>query len=52
VDVNGDGRIDVGDFLSFVSLFAAADARADFTGDGHVNISDFLAFLNAFAAGC
>jgi hypothetical protein len=52
VDVNGDGQVNVGDFLAFLQLFATADPRADFTGDGQVNISDFLAFLQLFAAGC
>jgi hypothetical protein len=51
-DVNGDGQVNVQDFLSYLSLYAAGDARADFTGDGAVNVQDFLAFLSAYAAGC
>jgi hypothetical protein len=51
-DINGDGQVNVADFLAFLSLYSAGDARADFTGDGQVNVGDFLAFLSAFAAGC
>jgi hypothetical protein len=52
VDVNGDGAVNVQDFLAFLSLYAAGDAQADFTGDGAINVQDFLAFLSAYAAGC
>jgi hypothetical protein len=51
-DINGDGLVNVQDFLGFLQLFAAADPRADFDDSGAVNVSDFLAFLQAFAAGC
>jgi hypothetical protein len=51
-DFNGDGQVNVSDFLAFLQAFAAGDARADFTQDGQVNVSDFLAFLQAFAQGC
>jgi YVTN family beta-propeller protein len=52
VDVNGDGTVNVGDFLGYLQFYASGDTRADFTGDGQVNVSDFLAFLSAYAAGC
>jgi uncharacterized membrane protein len=52
VDFNGDGSVNVQDFLAFLASFAGTDPRADFTGDGQINVSDFLAFLAAFAAGC
>jgi hypothetical protein len=52
VDVNGDARVDIQDFLAFLQLFSAGDSRADFNGDRGINIQDFLAFLSAFAAGC
>jgi hypothetical protein len=51
-DMNSDGLVSIQDFLTYLQLFAAADARADFSGDGSVSIQDFLAFLSAFAAGC
>jgi hypothetical protein len=52
VDINGDGAVNVQDFLSFLQRYSAADSGADFTGDGQVNVNDFLAFLAAYAAGC
>jgi hypothetical protein len=52
VDINGDGQVNVGDFLAYLQLYASGDPRADFTGDGQVNVQDFLAFLAAYAAGC
>jgi hypothetical protein len=51
-DVNCDGSVNVSDFLLFLSLYSAGDARADFNASGSVNLADFLAFLSAFAAGC
>jgi hypothetical protein len=51
-DFNGDGSVNVQDFLAFLQAFAGADPRADMTGDGSVNIQDFLAYLQLFAAGC
>jgi hypothetical protein len=51
-DINGDGVVNINDFLAYLALFAAADPRADINGDGNVNISDFLAYLALFAAGC
>jgi hypothetical protein len=51
-DLNGDGRIDVRDYLAFLSLYATASPLADFTGNGHIDVSDFLAFLAAYAHGC
>jgi hypothetical protein len=51
-DVNGDGVVNVGDFLFFLSLYAAGDLRADMTGDGQINVNDFLSFLALYSAGC
>jgi hypothetical protein len=51
-DVNGDGRVNVADFLAFLSLYAAGDPRADFNASGGIDVSDFLAFLAAYSAGC
>lgn len=48
-DMNGDGLLNIFDFLEFQNLFAAEDPRADFNHDG---IFDFIEFQNAFAAGC
>jgi hypothetical protein len=51
-DINGDGGIDVRDYLAFLSLYAAADPRADFNASGHIDVADYLAFLSAYAVGC
>jgi hypothetical protein len=52
VDFNGDGNVNIQDFLAFLSAFAGGSAQADFNGDAQVNIQDFLGFLQAYAAGC
>jgi hypothetical protein len=52
VDINGDSQVNVADFLAFLQLYSAGDARADFNRDSQVNVADFLAFLAAYAAGC
>lgn len=51
-DVNGDGVLDLFDFLGFQNLFVAQDPRADFDGNWIFDLFDFLAFQNAFVAGC
>ncbi|OAB63228.1 hypothetical protein AY599_27275 [Leptolyngbya valderiana BDU 20041] len=51
-DFDGDGVLDIFDFLAFQNAFASGDLAADFDGDGVLNIFDFLAFQNEFAAGC
>jgi hypothetical protein len=52
VDMNGDGVVNVADYLAFLSLYAAADPRADINGNGVINVADYLAFLALYAAGC
>jgi hypothetical protein len=52
VDLDGDGRLTIFDFLAFQNLFASGDPFADFDGDGRLTIFDFLAFQNEFVAGC
>ncbi|MGD1914622.1 MAG: GC-type dockerin domain-anchored protein [Phycisphaerales bacterium] len=51
-DLNGDGSLDVADFLAFQNFFDARDPAADFDGDGRFTLFDFLGFQNAFDAGC
>jgi hypothetical protein len=51
-DCDGDGTLNIFDFLCFQNQFAAGDPRADLDGDGTLTIFDFLAFQNLFAAGC
>jgi WD40 repeat protein len=51
-DMNGDGSLNIQDFLAFLTAYAAGSPQADFTGDSLITIADFLSFLSAFAAGC
>jgi hypothetical protein len=49
---DGNGSLDLFDFLCFVNKFNAADPYADFDVNGEHDLFDFLAFVNAFNAGC
>lgn len=51
-DIDGNGILDLFDFLGFQNFFAAQDPRADLKGDGVFDLFDFLAYQNLFAAGC
>jgi len=51
-DVNDDSAVDFADYLEFLRLYDATDARVDFTGDGQIDFGDYLAFLNYYDAGC
>lgn len=54
-----DGQLDNNDFISFISLFFAADARADRGvqgglpgSDEHLDNNDFIVYINQFFDGC
>lgn len=51
-DVDGNGELDVFDFLEFQNLFSAGDGRADCDENGKLDIFDFLCFINLYAGGC
>jgi hypothetical protein len=51
-DMNGDGQVNVQDFLLFLQLFSAGDSRADVNGTGDINVQDYLAYLQLYSAGC
>jgi hypothetical protein len=51
-DINGDGALDLFDFLWYVNAFNDGADRADCTGEGVLDIFDFLCFVNAFNEGC
>lgn len=51
-DIDGNGELDVFDFLEFQNLFIAGDGRADCDENGRLDIFDFLCFTNLFAGGC
>ena len=50
MDTNGYGTVNVADYLAFLALYSAGDARADVNGDAQINVADYLAFLAAYAA--
>lgn len=52
VDLDGDGRLSVFDFLVFQNLFVTGDLLADFDGDGTLTMFDFQLFQTEFDAGC
>jgi hypothetical protein len=51
-DVDGNGILDLFDFLGFQNLFVAGDERADTDCNGVYDLFDFLGYQNLFAAGC
>jgi hypothetical protein len=51
-DCDGDGALDLFDFLCFVNRFNTADPAADCDGDGEHSLFDFLCFVNLFNLGC
>ncbi len=51
-DANRDGSLDVPDIFTFLSLWFANDAAADFDGNGTIAVPDIFAFLSLWFAGC
>jgi hypothetical protein len=51
-DFDGNGALEIDDFVSFQTAFAVGLERADFDLDGSLTIDDFIAFQTAFAVGC
>ncbi|MDE3256619.1 MAG: M66 family metalloprotease [Gemmatimonadota bacterium] len=57
-DFNGDGKVNLADFLAFAGGFgtrsgdANFNARLDMDGSGSVDLSDFLAFAGVFGTNC
>ena len=57
-DFDGNGRVDIADFLAFVNVFGSSssdanyNAQMDLDSNGSVNIADFLAFVNVFGTEC
>lgn len=47
-DFNGDGNLNIMDFLAFQNSFAAGEKRADVDGNGVLNAKDFFAYRHAF----
>ena len=51
-DFNGDGALNVLDFVAFQGAFVAQDPDADCDGNGLFNVLDFVCFQTLFSAGC
>jgi len=51
-DVNGDGELNILDFVAFQALFVAGDDAADCDRSGSLDILDFVCFQQLFQAGC
>ena len=51
-DFNGDGSLDVLDFVAFQRAWVAGDAAADCDGDGAFGVLDFVCFQALFVGGC
>ncbi len=51
-DFDGNGTLDLFDFLAYVNSFNAGDKTADCDGNGGLDLFDFLCYVNAFNAGC
>ena len=51
-DFNGDGSLNILDFVAFQGAFVGADPSADCDANGALNILDFVCFQGMFAKGC
>ena len=57
-DFNGDGKVNLADFLAFAGAFGARsgdanfNAQMDLNGSGAIDLSDFLAFAGVFGTKC
>ena len=51
-DCDGDGQLNILDFVCFQNLFQSGSLEADCNGDGQLNILDFVCFQNLFQSGC
>jgi hypothetical protein len=51
-DCDGNGTLDVFDFLCFQDAFVNAEPYADCDGNSMLDVFDFLCFQDAFVKGC
>jgi hypothetical protein len=51
-DFNGDGLLNILDFIALQEAFQAGDQSADINGDGTLNVLDFIDFQSIFQNGC
>ena len=52
IDMNGDGQLDILDFIAFQLAFQAGDPAADCDANGAFDILDFVCFQSGFQRGC
>ena len=57
-DFDGNGRVDIADFLSFVDVYGSSssdatyNAQMDLDSSGSVDIADFLSFVDVYGTTC
>lgn len=51
-DFNGDGALDILDYLTFDGEFSSGSMTADCNNDGALDVLDFVCFQEAFLGGC
>jgi hypothetical protein len=51
-DIDCNGKLDIFDFLAYISLYLSGSSGADCDGDGTLTLFDFLCFQQTFSAGC
>jgi hypothetical protein len=51
-DLNGDGALNVLDFVAFQQAWVEQSVLGDCDGNGAYNVLDFVCFQQVFAAGC
>ncbi len=51
-DCEGDGDVDIFDFLCFQGEYAGKSSYSDCEGDGDWDVFDFLCFQSAYSTGC
>ena len=51
-DINGDGVLNILDFVAFQAAWQAMEAIGDCDGNGAYNILDFVCYQGLFAKGC
>jgi|GEM_PF-5023708 len=51
-DLDGDGRLNVFDFLEFINRFNRGDPGADYDDSGDASLNDFLQYQTLFDQGC
>jgi len=51
-DLNGDGDLDLLDFVAYQQAFTAGEPFADCNADGVLDVFDFVCFQKLFGSGC